>query len=73
MGDGARGRYLTTWDYSLAFDHAHPLVVGEAFDRLGMPGRINNMLSQQWLHQRRWLQLGRGVHPVAQDVNSSLP
>ncbi|CAK0789281.1 unnamed protein product [Prorocentrum cordatum] len=73
VGAAAAGKYLTSWDFSLAFDHTDPEIAAKAFDTLGMPSNVNNMLSEMWCHQLRWLQLGQAVHPEPQRVASSLP
>ena len=65
--------FVTSWDYSLAFDMADPAIAGHVLSALGLPSNIGNMLMGTWGEQRRWLQLAGCALKEPERVSSSLP
>ena len=73
LEDAANGRFLGTFDYSLAFDYTNPAAVIAVFAWLGMPRGTALVLSAVWTAQRRVLQYAGEANPRVQPVGASLP
>ena len=71
--DLEQNHFVTSWDYSLAFDRVLPGQVAHALRRLGMPSGLVHILEHQWTHQRRFLQYAGFAHSEVQLVGTSLP
>ena len=54
---------LVSFDFEKCFDRVSPKLALGNLERRGCPTDLLKVVSWTWLQQRRWIQLGRFVHP----------
>ena len=64
---------LVSFDFEKCFDRVSPRLALGNLERRGCPADLLKVVRWTWLEQRRWIQLGRYVHPDVQRVSESLP
>ena len=64
---------LVSFDSEKCFDRVSPRLALGNLERHGCPADLLKVVRWTWLEQRRWIQLGRFVHPEVQRVSESLP
>lgn len=67
------GKYIIALDFSLAFDHLHPNIALHAFQSVGLPPNICQMLQNVWCNQKRVLLYARQACDEVQHVGTSIP
>ena len=67
------GKYIIALDFSLAFDHLHPNIALHAFQSVGLPPSICQMLQNVWCNQKRVLLYARQACDEVQPVGTSIP
>ena len=69
----SNGKYVATFDYSLAFDFTNPAMAVEILRWLGMPAGTAGLLKSVWQSQKRTLQYAGESLKTAEPVMTSLP
>ena len=67
------GKYVATFDYSLAFDFTNPAMAVEIIRWLGMPAGTAGLLKSVWQSQKRTLQYAGESLRTEEPVMTSLP
>ena len=73
MEDAEDGRFIGTYDYSLAFDYTNPRIAIAIFKWLGMPEGTAEVIASVWTRQVRILQYAGEANPMPHTVTTSLP